>query len=62
MTRKLSLRGKHIISLTENVGSCDEDIDLSNKEKLIEIRNILGVEANACDYVPNRGWNMDVIE
>ena len=49
------------INLTDNFGSCDKDIDLSNKEKLIKIRNILGMEANACDDIPKSVWKMDVL-
>ena len=62
LTRKLSLCDKHRIILTECFCWCDKDVDLSNKEKLIEIGNILGVEANSLDYIPKSGWKMDMLE
>ena len=62
MDRKLSLCGKHRISLTDNFGSCDKDIDLSNKEKLIKSSNILGVESNAYDDIQKSGCKMDVLD
>ena len=62
MNRKSILRGKHRIILTDNFGSCDKDIDLSNKEKLIKSSNILGVESNAYDDIQKSGCKMDVLD
>ena len=55
------MRGKHRNILTDFF-KCDKDIDLSNMEKLIKIRNIIGVEVIACENIPKSGYLMDVLE
>ena len=41
---------------------CGDGKHLSNKERLIKIRNFLEVEVNACAEIPKCGWNMDNLE
>ena len=45
-----------------NFNLCDDGRNLSNNKKLIKIRNFLGVEVNAGDYIPSSGWNMENLE
>ena len=56
------LRGKDVIIMTENFSLCDDGRHLSNKDKLIKIRNFLGVKVNACDDIPKSGCNMVNLE
>ena len=37
---------------------CDDGIFLLNKEKLLKIGKLIGVESKTCDNIPNNGWNM----
>ena len=37
---------------------CGHENILSNKDKLLKIGNLLGVEAKTCNEIPNKGWNM----
>ena len=41
---------------------CDDRNILSNKENLLKIGKLLGVEAKKCDEIPNNGWNMADME
>ena len=52
-------REKYIISLTDHFNLCGDGKHLSNKEKLIKIRNFIGIKPNACDEIPESGWNID---
>ena len=46
------------MSLTYELGLCDDGNILSNKEKLLKIGKLLGVEAKTCKDIPNNGCNM----
>ena len=37
---------------------CDDGNVLSNKDKLLKIGKLLGVEAKTCNEIPNKGCNM----
>ena len=55
---KTMFREKYIISLTDHFNLCGDGKHLSNKEKLIKIRNFIGIKPNACDEIPESGWNI----
>ena len=52
-------RGIDTSSLTYELKLCDDVIFLSNKENLIKVGKLLGVELKTCDEIPNNGWNME---
>ena len=48
--------------LTDELDLCDDGNILSNKDNLLKIGKLLGVEAKSCNEIPNNGWNMaDII-
>ena len=42
--------------LTDELYLCDDRDILSNKEKLLKIGKLPGVEAKTCNEIPNNGW------
>ena len=46
------------MNLTDELYLCDNGNVLSNKDKLLEIGRLLGVEAQTCNEIPNKGWDM----
>ena len=58
MNRTKIYRGRDILNLTDELDLCDDRNILSNKDNLLEIGKLLGVEAQICNYIPNKGWNM----
>ena len=47
------------MSLIDELDLCDEGNILSNKEKLLKLGKLLGVETKTCNNIPNNGCNMD---
>ena len=41
---------------------CDDVNFSSNKENLLKVGKLLGVESKTCDEIPNNGCNMSDIE
>ena len=56
--RKQILRGRDRMSLEDDFDLCDDGNVLSNKDKLLKIGKLLGVEAKNCNEIPNKGWKM----
>ena len=54
--------GRDRLSLIDELDLCDDGNILSNKDNLLKIGKLLGVEAKTCDEIPNNGWNMMDIE
>ena len=50
--------GINRINLKDELDLCDDGSILSNKDKLLKIRKLLGVESKICDGIPNKVWNM----
>ena len=48
--------------MTYELYLCDNGNVLSNKDKLLEIGKLLGVEAKTCNEIPNKGWNISESE
>ena len=48
--------------LADKLELCDDGNVLSNKENLLKVGKLLGVEAKTCDEIPNNGWNMADME
>ena len=46
------------MNLTYELDLCDGRIILSNKDKLLKIGNLFGVEAKTCNEMPNKGCNI----
>ena len=44
--------------MTYELDLCDDGNILSNKDKLLKIGKLIGVEYKTCNEIPNRGWNM----
>ena len=45
------------MSLTDELDLCDDGNILSNKEKLLKIGKLIGVEAKTCNKILNNGYN-----
>ena len=58
MNRTTIYRGRDRINQTYESYLCNDGNVLSNKEKLLEIGILLGVEAQICNEIPNKGWDM----
>ena len=41
---------------------CEDVNILSNKDNLLVVGKLLGVESKTCDWIPNNGYNMEDIE
>ena len=50
------------MSHTDELDLCDDVNILSNKEDLLKIGKLLGVEAKTCDDIPNNSSNMSNME
>ena len=50
------------MSLIDELYLCDDGDILSNKDNLLGIGKLLGVEAKTCNEIPNNGWNMEDIK
>ena len=46
------------MSLSDELDLCENGNILSNKENLLKIGKLLGVESKTCNEIPNNGWNM----
>ena len=46
------------MNLTDELDLCDDGNILSNKDKLLKIGKLLGVETKICNEIPNKGWNV----
>ena len=55
-------RGRDKLSLTDELKLCDDVNVLSNKENLLKVGKLLGVESKTCSEIPNNGWNMEDTE
>ena len=44
--------------MTDELNLCYDGNVLSNKDKLLEICKLLGVEAKTFNEIPNKGWNV----
>ena len=51
-------RGREIMSLTDELDLCDDGNITSNKDKLLKLGKLLGVESKTCNDILNQGWNM----
>ena len=58
LNRTKIYHGRDIMNLTYELYLCDNGNVLSNKDKLLEIGKLLGVEAKTCNEIPNKGWNI----
>ena len=47
------------MSLTDELDLCDDGNILSNKEKLLKVGKLLGVDSNTCNEIPNNNWNTE---
>ena len=47
------------MNLTGELYLCDDGNILSNKDKLLKISKLLGVEAKTCKKISNKSWNME---
>ena len=50
--------GRDRITLTDELDLCDDGNITSNKDKLLKIGKLLGVESKTCNDILNQGWNM----
>ena len=48
--------------LTDELKLCDDVNVLSNKDNLIKVGRLLGVEPKTWDEIPNNGWDMAYME
>ena len=46
------------MNLTDELDLCDYGNILSNKDKLLKIGKLIGVEDKTCNQIPIKGWNM----
>ena len=46
------------MNITYELYLCDYGNILPKKYKLLDIGNLLGVEAQTCNEIPNKGWNI----
>ena len=46
------------MNLIDELYLCDDGNILSNKYKLLEIGKLLGFEAQTCNEISNKGWNV----
>ena len=46
------------MNLIDELDLCDDVNILSNKDNLLKIGKLLGVEAKTFNGIPNEGWNM----
>ena len=46
------------MNLTDELNLCDDEDILSNKDKLLRLGKLLGIEDKTCKDIPNKGWNM----
>ena len=46
------------MNLKYELDLCDDRNILSNKDKLLKIGELLGVEVKTCNDTPNKVWNM----
>ena len=46
------------MNLTDEFDLCYYLNVLSNKDKLLKIGKLLGIEAKTCNEIPNKSWNM----
>ena len=51
-------RGIDIMNLAYEQDLCGDGNILSNKNNLLKIGKLLGVEAKTCNEIPNKGWNV----
>ena len=51
-------RGRDRMNLIYELALCGDGIILSNKNKLLTIGNLFGVEAKTCNMIPNKAWNV----
>ena len=54
--------GRDILILADELDLCDDGNISSNKENLLEIGKLLGVEAKNYNEIPINGWNMVYME
>ena len=50
--------GRDIMNLKYYLDFCGHENILSNKDKLLKIGNLFGVEAKTCNEMPNKGCNI----
>ena len=50
------------MSLIDELKKCDYGNILSNKENLLKVGELIGVESKTYDQIPNNGWNMSDME
>ena len=46
------------MNLPDGLDLCDDGNIFSNKDKLLKIGKLIGVEAKTCNDITNKGWNM----
>ena len=46
------------MTLTDELDLCDDGYILTNKEKLLKIGKLLGVESKTCNEISNNVWNV----
>ena len=51
-------RGIYRTNLSDELDICGDGNILSNKDNLLKIGKLLGVEAKTCNQIPNKGWNV----
>ena len=62
MNRTIIYRGRYRLSLTDEIKLCDDVNVLSNKENLLKVGHLLGVESKTCDEITNNGWDLADME
>ena len=45
------------MNLTDALNLCDDRNILSNKDMLVKVGKLLGVESKTFNEIPNKGWN-----
>ena len=58
MNRTTIYPGRDRMNLTYELALCNDGTILSNKDNLLKIGKLLGVEAKTCNEIPNKGCNV----